>query len=61
MLLYKSIAMPSIVKLEGGQFVIAEKKAEDFKSWLLLVALYSTTLFIIRSNFHLLSKMMKKK
>lgn len=53
--------MPSIVKLEGGQFVIAEKKAEDFKSWLLLVALYSTTLFIIRSNFHLLSKMMKKK
>lgn len=45
--------MSSIVKLEGGQFVISEKKkAEDIKSWLLLVALYPTILFIIRSNLY---------
>lgn len=44
MLLYKPVAMPSIVELEGGQFVMAGKKeAEDFKSWLLLLALYLTT------------------
>lgn len=53
--------MPSIVELETRQFAIAEKeKGEDFKSWLLPVALYSSTLFIIKSNLHLWSKIMMK-
>lgn len=61
MLLYKSIAVPSIVELEGRQFVIAEKKKEK----ILRAGFYSLLctqppFFIIKSNLHLLGKILMK-